>query len=64
MVPWLYSASEQIFISYDDSESIEAKLDYIRTEDLGGAMVWELSADSDGHDLMEQLHEGMVGDGS
>jgi len=64
MVPWLYSPSEQIFISYDDSESIEAKLDYIRTEDLGGAMVWELSADSDGHDLMEQLHAGMVGDGS
>ena len=54
-VPWLYSASEQIMISYDDEESIDAKLDYIIDYDLGGVMFWELSADTSSHTITDLM---------
>jgi len=43
MVPWLFNGS--IFVSYDDPESIRYKTDYIKTNNMGGAMIWELSQD-------------------
>jgi chitinase len=42
-VPWLFNGS--VFISYDDVESIGFKTDYIKSNDMGGAMIWELSQD-------------------
>ena len=47
-VPYLYSAQTKTFISYDDEESIRAKLDYVKQKGLGGAMFWEASADKCG----------------
>jgi len=44
-VPWLYSPTEQVFITYDDPESIGFKADYIVDNKLGGAMAWDLSSD-------------------
>jgi chitinase len=38
-------------ISYDDEESITAKLDYILDNDLGGMMFWELSADTASNEI-------------
>jgi len=43
MVPWLFK--NNIFISYDDAESLAFKAEYIKNEKLGGAMIWELSQD-------------------
>ncbi len=43
--PWLYNATEQTFITYDDPQSVGIKADYIRENELGGAMVWDLSND-------------------
>ena len=43
MVPWLYSAADGVFISYDDAESLGIKLDYVEAENLGGVMFWELA---------------------
>lgn len=43
MVPWLFNGS--VFISYDDPESIRYKTDYIKANDLAGAMIWDLSGD-------------------
>lgn len=42
-VPYLYNGSN--FISYDDSESIRAKLEFADSKNLGGAMFWEFSGD-------------------
>jgi chitinase len=53
-VPWLYSPSAEIFITYDDPESLGLKADYTREWGLGGFMFWELSAD-DGS-LLDTLH--------
>jgi chitinase len=53
-VPWLYSPSQKVFITYDDAESIGLKADYIAGKGLGGVMVWDLSND-DGS-LLNTLH--------
>ncbi len=45
-VPWLFNGST--FISYDDEQSIGAKVQFIKNKGLGGAMIWELSQDADG----------------
>ena len=43
--PWLYSPSAQVFITYDDPESLAHKAGYVNEWDLGGVMFWELSCD-------------------
>ena len=60
LVPWLYNG--QTFISYEDSQSVALKAEYIREKNLGGAMIWELSQDSEG-ELLNSLYEGLY-DGS
>ncbi len=42
-VPWLYNGD--VFVTYDDPQSINAKAAYIRENHLGGVMIWELTAD-------------------
>ncbi|WP_144240139.1 glycoside hydrolase family 18 protein [Haladaptatus cibarius] len=46
-VPWLYSAEEGTFISYDDRHSVREKTKYAVDNDFGGMMCWELSQDPD-----------------
>jgi len=55
-VPWLYNGST--FITYEDPESIGVKADYIKSKELGGAMVWELSQDPD-RVLLNALYDGL-----
>ncbi len=57
LVPWLYNADRGIFITYDDTESLGHKLDYILDEDLGGIMFWELSEDTADHALSGLMAE-------
>jgi chitinase len=47
-VPFLYNAEKQIFVSYEDPQSIAAKCRYVATHDLGGAMFWEYFNDPSG----------------
>lgn len=56
-VPWLYSAAEQVMITYDDPESLAVKADYIREKGLGGVMAWQLSADDAAHSLVLALRQ-------
>jgi chitinase len=44
-VPWLYHPDTQIWITYDDAQSLGEKAEYVRREGLGGIMIWELSGD-------------------
>ena len=43
--PYLWNPESQIFISYDDEESIKLKIDYLKDKGLGGVMFWEYSDD-------------------
>ncbi len=47
-VPYLYNPQKQIFVSYEDPESIAAKCRYILSRKLGGVMFWEYSSDPSG----------------
>ncbi len=47
-VPYLYNAEKQVFVSYEDSESLALKCKYILEHKLGGIMFWEYSSDPSG----------------
>ncbi|OCB75267.1 glycoside hydrolase [Flavobacterium piscis] len=47
-VPYLYNATLKQFISYEDKQSMDLKVQYIKTKNLAGGMVWELSQDTRG----------------
>ncbi|MBV8667292.1 MAG: glycoside hydrolase family 18 protein [Burkholderiaceae bacterium] len=44
-VPYLFNTDTGEFISYDDLESLDYKIKYLKTHRLGGAMFWELAGD-------------------
>ena len=44
-VPYLYNAKEGIFSTYEDTQSLGHKLDYIKDQGLRGMFFWEASAD-------------------
>jgi len=45
--PSLWNAGTRQFISYDDPQSLQAKMAYIRAKGLGGVMYWEYRQDRD-----------------
>ena len=47
-VPFLYNAQQQIFISYEDPQSLAAKCRFVLSQGLGGVMFWEYSNDPSG----------------
>jgi chitinase len=54
-VPWLYSQEEDLFVTYDDPESLAAKRDLARARGLGGVMAWDLSHDTADHALLRAI---------
>ncbi|MSR42280.1 MAG: hypothetical protein EXS10_10345 [Phycisphaerales bacterium] len=60
-LPYLYSPTTKRFISYDDPQSVSAKVNYANQEGLGGMMLWEMTNDSNtvGASLMDVIYEGM-----
>ena len=59
-VPWLYDPQSQLFITYDDPESLARKTDYITGKGLGGAMFWELSGDTPDAALLTTLSDALL----
>ena len=47
-VPYLWNAQTQVFISYDDPQSLQLKADFVKAHGLGGMMYWEQSQDPRG----------------
>ncbi len=44
--PYLWNADEKIFISYEDEQSIQLKIQYLKEKGLSGVMFWEYCADN------------------
>jgi chitinase len=44
-VPWLYDSTTGTWVSYDDPQSVAAKVRYARSHRLGGVVIWELGGD-------------------
>jgi len=59
-VPWAWSPTAYggHFISYDDPESIQLKMDYINNQGLGGAMFWEVTADREA-ELLDVIYDAL-----
>ncbi|RYF20257.1 MAG: T9SS-translocated chitinase ChiA, partial [Flavobacteriales bacterium] len=47
-VPYLYNNTLKQFISYEDKQSMDLKVQYIKSRNLAGGMIWELSQDTRG----------------
>jgi chitinase len=58
-VPSLYNRDTQIFISYEDPESLTKKCEYVLTHKLAGIMFWEYSDDSAGV-LLNSINAGLL----
>jgi len=47
-VPYLYNPEQQIFVSYEDAESLAAKCKYVKEHKLAGMMFWNYEGDPSG----------------
>lgn len=65
-VPYLYSAAAQIFVSYDDPQSMALKGQYAVDHKLAGIMFWDYSGDPTGTllDAIDRAREGKPGAGN
>ena len=57
-VPYLYNPRQQIFVSYEDPESLAAKCRFVRARGLGGIMFWEYTNDPSGT-LLKAVNDGL-----
>lgn len=54
--PWLFNPKNNIFISYDDPQSIQKKACYALNKGLAGLMVWAIDQDTSNNDLVNAAH--------
>jgi chitinase len=57
-VPYLYNAEKQIFVSYEDPESLALKCKYVNDHHLAGMMFWDYSGDPSGA-LLSAIDAGL-----
>jgi chitinase len=57
-VPYLYNADKQIFVSYEDPESLAAKCQYVKKHHLKGVMFWDYAGDPSGA-LLDAIDNGL-----
>lgn len=59
--PYLYSAKDSIFISYDDTVSVRLKTEYALKKKLGGIMFWQLGNDTkDANSLLKAMYDASI----
>jgi chitinase len=56
--PYLYNPQKQIFVSYEDPESLALKSKYLLDHHLGGIMFWDYSSDPSGA-LLDAIDKGL-----
>jgi chitinase len=64
--PYLYNPTTQIFVSYEDPESLAAKCQYVLKQKLGGVMYWDHAGDPSGillDTINQTLKAGTTGGG-
>lgn len=55
--PYAYNASHQLFATFDNKRSIEAKTNYVVSQNLGGIMFWQLGHDTAKDGLLQTIHQ-------
>lgn len=46
-VPYIWNETKKVFLTFEDEESMAAKMDYVVEKGLGGCMIWEIDGDFD-----------------
>lgn len=54
--PYLWNAQDSIFVTFEDPQSLEAKVQFIKRHGLAGGMFWEYHEDSKDRTLLNALH--------
>lgn len=44
-VPYVWQSNEKVFLSYEDEQSIDERVKYIKDKNLGGALIWVMNGD-------------------
>lgn len=57
-VPYLYNSEKQIFVSYEDPESLALKSKYVLDHHLAGMMFWDYESDPSGA-LLNAIDDGL-----
>lgn len=60
-VPYLGDAMGKMYASYEDIESINAKVEYLKSRNMLGAMIWEYRHDNDAGTLRHAVKHAMDG---
>jgi GH18 family chitinase len=60
-VPYLADAMGKMYASYEDIESINAKVEYLKSRNMLGAMIWEYRHDNDEGTLRHAVKHAMDG---
>ena len=55
--PYVYNATSQVVVSYDDAKSFKAKGKFIKNYDLRGWALWEAAGDYN-NILVDAIREG------
>lgn len=59
--PYLYNASTKQFLTYEDEDSLKAKVDYVNDNGYGGMIVWDASGDIvPDHPMHSIAYNGLV----
>ena len=53
--PYLYNATDSVFITYDDTMSVRLKTKYAFDNGLGGIMFWQIGADTPNDGLVDAI---------
>ncbi|MFD0883824.1 glycosyl hydrolase family 18 protein, partial [Streptosporangium algeriense] len=65
---WLWNPDKKVFLSTENDTSLDAKIEYVRDNKLGGVMMWELAGDyakdddgeyGMGYDMTTRLDDGL-----
>lgn len=56
--PYLYNAARQIFVSYEDEQSVGLKAQYVKERGLAGIMFWEYHGDPE-NKLLDAINQGL-----
>ena len=60
--PYLYNAGTKQFLTYEDEDSLQAKVDYVNDNGYGGLIVWDASGDDvkDNHPMHTIMYKGLI----
>lgn len=55
--PWLYNATQKLFVTYDDTTSMRLKTAYTAEKKLNGIMFWQLGEDTFSGGLLDVIYD-------